>query len=392
MLDKHYKYIVMVMLLCIVFWMTGCNYFISNDAIETFSQEKAIETFYGEGILKTYVDNELVKKGIVKEWKGKNGRYHNEVKVMVDREFYEQNYTDEITEEMLDGDKVILTEQDTVTDKELIIYIPYKDLYWIKSMSLVAEVTDDIRVGIDSILFSGTLKEYVMEWISFYEKDYILTIEEDVRMNNYMTQHIIAIPKDKKLAEKHEIWVDQNTWLTVKEVVKSGNVTNEFEYVKYELNSKIDEEIFEVEIPTDAQIEYVYDNLEKLNKIVTLEEAIELFGKPIFYLEEKSMQLLDSRYIESIDEQYGRVELTYMTPEGNKFIIRSSPSSPLYEKLHLDYEHIDIQGIKANYIETSSTKNIEFIAQDIICSVYIENNEMSKEQLIEIANNLKLKT
>lgn len=392
MLVKYYKNIVMGMLgLCTLFYTTGCDSFISQNAMEILNQEEVVETFYGEGIQKIYMDHELVQEATSKEWKGKKGQYHNEVELRLDRDFYNQNYTDEVTEEMLQGDKVVLTEQDTVTDKELIVYLPYKNLYCIKSMSLVAKVSDDIRVGIDSILFLGSLKEYVMELIDAYEKEYVLTIEEDVRVNNYLTQHIIATPKDKSSQERYEIWVDQNTWLIVKEIAQMGNVVSEFEYIEYELNSKIDEEVFKVNIPANANVEYVYDNLEKLNQVVTLDGAITLLGMPIFYLEEEDVDLVDTRYIESIDEEYGRVELTYVTQGGNKFIIRNSPSSPLYEKIQLGYEQIEVRGIKANYIETSSIKNIEFIDQGIICSVYIENGEMTKEELVNIVNHLKLR-
>ncbi len=380
-----------IVLLCVLIYITGCREIISEDIMEVFDQEEAVETFYGEGILKIYMDNELVQEGIQKEWKGRNGKYHNEVELRTKRPFFEENYTYEIVDEMIDGDMIRLIEEDTVTDKELIVHLPFENLYCIKSMSLVAEVTDDIRVGIDGILFSGTLKEYVMECISALEKDYKLSMEDDVRINNYLTQHIIAIPKDEKSEDRYEIWVDQNTWLVVKEVAKSGNITSEFEYSHYELNSKIDNKIFEVNIPPDAKVEYIYDNLESLNQVVTLEGARKLLGMPIFYLEQEDIELMDLRYIESIDEQYGRVELTYRTKDGNKFIVRNSPSSPLYEKLNLGYEQVEVRGIQADYIETSSTKSIEFINQGVICSVYIENSEMTKECLIDIVNSLKIK-
>ena len=59
-------------------------------------------------------------------------------------------------EEILFGDKVRVVEQDTFSNKKMIVYIPHMNLYWIKDMSLEAEVSDNIRVGIDSILFSGS--------------------------------------------------------------------------------------------------------------------------------------------------------------------------------------------------------------------------------------------
>ncbi|MBP3888359.1 MAG: hypothetical protein J6F30_12070 [Cellulosilyticum sp.] len=392
MVRKYYKkFRSGIFIFGILLGTTGCGDFISSSMIEVINQEVIVETFYGEGIYKTYIDNEFVKEEISKEWKGKNGKYHNDIEIRVDKEFYDEESAYKITEEMVQGDYIVVRELDTVTDKELIAYLPYQNLYCIKSMSLVAEVTDDIRVGIDAILFSGSLKEYVMELINVYEKDYVLTMEENVRLNNYMTQHIIAIPKDKSIDERYEFWIDQSNWLIVKEFAKKGNVTEEFEYTKYELNSRIDESVFEVDIPSDANIEYIYDNLEKLNQVVTLDEAVALFGKPVFYLDKEGLELEDLRYIELASAQYGQINLIYTTEDGNKVTVKNSLSSPLYEKLKLGYEQVRVRGVSANYIENNGRKNIEFIDDGVICSVYVENSEMSKDKLIEIVNHLKIK-
>lgn len=369
---------------------TGCGYFISPTVMEVLNRNEQVETFYGEGIEKSYVNGELVQELVFKEWKGKNEKYHSKAQVRTEKNFFEQLSDEEITDEMLEDGFVIQTEEDTFNDTQLIAYLPYKNQYCIKDMSLAAEVTDNVRTGISKVLEEGSLKDYVMNLINTYEEEYALTIENDVRINNYLTQHITAVPKDKNKDEQYEFWVDQNSWLIVRQVERQGDLIIKSEYTKFELNPKIDESLFEVSIPEDAEIEYINDNLEKKNEKVTISEAIRCLDSPIFCLEGQSgVRLIEVHYIEAIDERYGRVELTYMTDSGDEFIIRNSPSSKLYEKLELGYEKINVRGIKGSYIETGGIKVIEFIDQNIICDVYIKNSEMSKEELIELANRLQ---
>ena len=391
MQERYQRHIIIVILaMSTIIHTTGCGYFISPTVMEVLNRNEQVETFYGEGIEKSYVNGELVQELVFKEWKGKNEKYHSKAQVRTEKNFFEQLSDEEITDEMLEDGFVIQTEEDTFNDTQLIAYLPYKNQYCIKDMSLAAEVTDNVRTGISKVLEEGSLKDYVMNLINTYEEEYALTIENDVRINNYLTQHITAVPKDKNKDEQYEFWVDQNSWLIVRQVERQGDLIIKSEYTKFELNPKIDESLFEVSIPEDAEIEYINDNLEKKNEKVTISEAIRCLDSPIFCLEGQSgVRLIEVHYIEAIDERYGRVELTYMTDSGDEFIIRNSPSSKLYEKLELGYEKINVRGIKGSYIETGGIKVIEFIDQNIICDVYIKNSEMSKEELIELANRLQ---
>lgn len=60
---------------------------------------------------KVYIDNEFVKEEISKEWKGKNGKYHNDIEIRVDKEFYDEESAYKITEEMV---------QDYIVVRELV--------------------------------------------------------------------------------------------------------------------------------------------------------------------------------------------------------------------------------------------------------------------------------
>lgn len=380
-----------VMACGIVVQATGCNYLASPTIIEVLTEEKKVDTFYGEGIGRLYIDNKLVQDIAFKEWKGLGKNYCVHATYKTEKTFFEEYYEEEITPDMLDGDIVTISEQDVFNDSELIIYLPYKNQYCIKSMSLVDEVTGELRNGVINDLKNGSLRDYVMETVNELEENYELSIEDDQKVNGYLTQHIIAVPKNKSMNEQYELWIDQSTWMIVKEKQISGNYTYESEYTKFQLNAKVDENLFKMTIPKDAEIEYLDNNLEKTNEKVTLDEAVVKLGAPIFYLEEGEADLIEAHYIESVDSRYGRVELTYHTHEGNEFMVRSSPSSILYEKLNLGYEKVKIGNVEGNYVDVGSVKYVEFIVEGSICDVYSKNSNLGKEALIELARKVKIK-
>lgn len=376
----------------IVSSVVGCNYFEVVHVFEPLSEEDEIYTFYGEGRQRVYLDGKLVQDTEFKEWKGTGKKYHSEADVELDKDFFEQCYGEAPSDELLEGDIVRINEEDTYNDEQLIVYEPYKNQYSIKTTSLVDEVNPSVLLGINRALSTGGLKDYATTVINTLAKDYNLTIEDNVRINGRQTQHITAISKELGEKEVQEIWIDQNTWLISRERIQQGNYSCEFEYLDFEFNPRVDEDIFKVEIPHDANVVYLDNNLEKINEEVTLEEAVKRLGIPIFHLEEKEgISLVSAKYIETISAIYGRVDLTYKTEEGKEVIVQNSPSSVLYEELDLGYEKIVVQGQEAIYREIGSMKFIEFSDEDTICDIYIKNSQMSKKELIQLANRLVLK-
>lgn len=381
-----------LLLVGVVNSLTGCGYFQAVDVFQLVPEEKEIYTFYGEGREKSYLNDKLVQDIIFKEWKGTGKKYHSEADIEVDKNFYEQYFGEAPAEELIDGNIVRMNQRDTYNENEFIIHEPYKNQYSIKNTSLVDDVNPSVLIGINRALSAGGLKDYAMLVITNLAKEYDLKIKDNVKINGRQTQHITAISKELGEKEIQEIWIDQNTWLIVKERVQQGNYSVEFEYVDFRINPRIDEDMFEVEIPTNANVEYLHHNLERTNEEVTLEQAVKRLGIPIFYLEEnQDISLISVRYIETMNTLDRRVDLTYRIRGDKEIIVQNSPSSVFYEKLDLGYEKIIIQGKEAMYCEIGSMKLIEFVDNNVICDLYVKNSEISRQELIELANQLILK-
>lgn len=377
------------MLLIGIFMLTtGCTKSIYPNIIETFKEEERVETFYGEGVTTIYLNGELLEKQEWKQWKGKGKQYRINADIITKEKYFEDNYTSD----MLHHGYVNYSVENILTDQQFILYLPYKDSYFISNRSSGYQMSDEIQLGMEQVLSTGSLQDHVMEIISDYEKDYLLTIEDDVKVNNYLTQHIIAVSKTNGETDKTEFWVNQDNWGIIKSITVQGNTRVECEYTKFEINTKVSDKLFEVDISEDAEIEYINSNLERTNEKVSLEEAVERFGAPVFYLEEEGIEIKEVHYIENVSSEYGYVELTYITEDGNELIVQNSPSSPLYECIEFNYNTVEVRGKKAIYVETETNKIIEFIENGIICDVYIRNSYLTKEALINFTNKLKVKT
>lgn len=391
-MKKKYFKITEVGFICLILvYLTGCSYFKTINIIDTFSEEDEIYTFYGKATFRSYIEERCVQNISFTEWKGTGKKYHSEAAGTMDKDFYEEYYSQEPPPDLVSGDRVKTKEEDTYDDNRLIIYLPYENKYSIKEVTLADEVSPIVLIGINQALNAGGLKDYANVRISELAKDYTLEMEDNVKINGRMTQHITAVSKTVGENEIQEVWIDQDTWFILKERIRSGNYTEEFEYLDFKFNPKIDTQIFDVDIPEDANIIYLDSDLAKVNEEITLEEAPKRLGTPIFYLEDEDSKLTSAKYIEQIEDDYGWVQLTYKLTDGREVIVESSPYYNAYAQINLGYERVKVQGQEALYQVQNESKCIEFVKGQTICDIYIKNTEMSKNELVQIANRLKIK-
>ena len=355
---------------------------------DAFIQEEEIETFYGRYIVRNYIDGELYSKLNGQEWKGKGKKYFCKSYSRVKKEYADIGYTDE----MLDGDFVVFDEEDTIIENQLIGYTSYMNKYYIKDLTLENEIKDEISgLGINRALQTGYLKDYAMELISSYDKDYILDIENDIKMNGQLTQHVIATSKKKGNLDRFEIWIDQDTWMVVKKLRAQGNVISIREYTEFQLNPIISEKRFEVNIPQDAQVVRINDGIQEVNEEITLEQATEKLGTSVYYLEQSDkLTLSEVHYIVEPGRTYGRVEITYILNDGSKIIVETIADVKSYTQDDSEMDTIWVKGHKAKYTENDQLQRISFNDEACSCKIYTQNSSMSKVDFIKLMNELQV--
>ncbi len=374
-------------LLVILSLLTGCGNWAVDDVMETFIEtDELVTSFYGEGISSQYLDDELLFEYNFKEWKGEGQDYRIEFKAYIS-----DKYKKELNSELAKGDYEATEEIDVYHDNQIIAYVPDTDIYHIKPISLADEVDPAILDGINRVIYYGGPKEYALKTISDISKTHEVFIEDNKNLNGYTTQHLIAKPKAGNEAKGYvELWIDQDSWMIVKEKYVIGNLTNISEYQYFEINKKVDPNKFIMEIPQDAKVVRLSENLEKVKKEVSLEEAVQLLQVPVMHLEENNFTKLKSaNYIEVSNELYAKIELIYLV-EGKEVLVESRPASSLQESLDFGYEKVRINDVEGIYVEKGAMKIIEFVKGKTLCDIYVKNSSLTKEELIYWAKKLKV--
>ncbi len=390
MYKRRWNRKIAVLMVCgLLITTSGCSLLSSEGIVEAMVQEDLeVNTFYGEAYIRQYYDEELLYTLSYKEWKGSENKYRAEYKTVVT-----DSYKAAVDNGLMKGDIESEEEIDITNGDQLIAYVPAKETYYIKPISLADEVAPAIVQGINQVLRAGSLKEYALELIDEVSKSHDVTIKDNVKCGNYTTQHIVAVPKEGKVGEATiEAWIDQNSWMVVKTKSSAGKLITEQEYKTFTINPTIDEEKFIMVIPEGAKVVKLDENLDIVNEQVSLEEAVSKLKVPIFYIgDEKLATMKEARYIETSNQLYARVEITYVTPEGKEFIVQNMPSNKFQENLDLGLEKVKLNNIEGIYVEQAPMKIIEFNKEGTLCDIYIKNSEMSKEELVELAKALEIK-
>ncbi|MDX8047298.1 hypothetical protein SH601_15110 [Gracilibacillus sp. S3-1-1] len=207
----------------------------------------------------------------------------------------------------------------------------------------------------------------------------------DEEINGFDTYHIKAIPKeDDMLRGEEEYWVDKENWFVIRTLSKSGDVTVEYTVTELEMNPSFDEETFTMDIPDGVNIEPIDDKYAP--EETTLAALVELYGQPVLTSEDYDLAKIDKLDMDSFDRTEANQEFT---KDGvSQFILTSFEVSD--EDLPVDLaadKELEVRDVKAIYID-DVIKNLMWDEEGIRYSILANNEELTKEDLVEIAENL----
>lgn len=370
----------------------GCSTYFVQDVVEAVAHSEKIETFYGKGVQAEYVGDELVQSIDFTEWKGHNGNYRTDTVNRIQKDYYKEVFNTQVDDTKVQEDTIRLETQYIYNDKEVVIYYPESNECIIRNVNLEDNVQESMMQGVNSLIVNGSAREYTMSLISELNHRYDVTIEDDIKLNDRYTQHLIAVAREKgDDAERKEYWIDQQNWLIVKMVEYQGNYKMEFGYTEYQINSHISEEHFNTDFKENTKVEYIGPNLELEKEELTLEEAKNKFNRPIYYIQENEKIKSESiKYIQTMTRPNGIIELVYTVNGTKKVIIENERTYQIDENLDLGYERININGQEARYHEIDGQKYVQLTASETTCNIYVKNSEITKEELIDIASQVVL--
>lgn len=366
--------------------MTGCGSSISQQIMDTFIEDEYICSFYGKGVQVECVDGMPIQTTEFTEWKDGNSNYRIDVTSSLERNYYKVFSGNDTEKESESIDIRYIYKDD-----KLQIYYPEKNEYLVKNITLIDATQSLMKQGINTLTVDDSAKTYTMSIISRINQDYDVEIEDDVKLNGVKTQHVIAIPKDQKnFNEKLEIWIDQSTWLIIKEHEEVGNYMFDYEYLEYKINPSIGKKTFDMTVKEGATEGQLGPKLERVDKAIPVKEAPSYLEGAVYYLPQgEKLALVSCKYIEYYNLAKGIVTFTYHTASGREILVENRPPDKIYNQIDIGYEKLAINGVNCQYYENESGKAIRILSDDVICEISVRNSEITKNELIAYTKLLK---
>lgn len=175
-------------------------------------------------------------------------------------------------------------------------------------------------------MMQPSLKEQVISIYNMIKDTHEITFGEDAEVAGHDTYHLIAKAKEKDtLFGDMEFWIDKKTWMPLKSVTTSGDMTSTTEYTKYEPNAKIKDTVFVFELPDGVELK---QETIGLPSNITLDEAKVKHGS-ILILPEETGYTIDS--IEDMHaEDTKEISINYVKDDTLQFSISIfKPIEPL---------------------------------------------------------------
>lgn len=214
-----------------------------------------------------------------------------------------------------------------VTDSNGVTSIAVNDGKQLISYTSTEKTATAFDLGTDiEGMMQPSLKDQIINIYNMIKDTHDITFGDDTKIAGHDTYHLIAKSKEKDtLFGDMEFWIDKKTWMPLKSITTSADITSTTEYTKYEPNAKIEDSVFEFELPEGVELQQ--EKLE-LPTNISLEEA-KLKHSSFLILPESTGYTIDT--IEDMNvEETNEISINYVKDDALQFSISIfKPLEPL---------------------------------------------------------------
>lgn len=210
--------------------------------------------------------------------------------------------------------------------------------------------------------------------------------EEKIAGRN--TYKVVAKAKNADtLMGDMEVWIDKKTWLTLKTVTNSAGSKMVTEYTKIDIDKKIDEAQFTLDIPDDVKIEEI---TAQEPEAVTLDVVKEQLGEFLMVPEGNGVALTTIQDMKV--EERPEFSLEYQKDEQPAFSVSVFKMTGSYTEFGgvQDEKPIEVRGKQGTYMELGEFLTISWQEKGYQYNIIRENPELSKEDLVAYANQMTI--
>jgi outer membrane lipoprotein-sorting protein len=338
--------------------LTGCTESMTASAEEIVTQVlesgDEFKPYYGKALLKTYEGEKETGKAAIEEFVNAEGMR-----------------------------KIITTD---LSNKGAAAYA-LNDGKKITSYEEGSDVAYQLDISNEKLPASMTQKEQLTALLEGIKDTHTYELAGEEKILGMDTYHLKIKAKEKgAIIGDMELWVDQKSWLILKSIVYSGDVRSEMVYEEITFSPKFEKDTFTLDLPANAEIKNMEDEF-KL-ETGTVEDAEKMLGEPFLVFDEKDVQL-DKVEWQELKGEINRTELSLQyKKDGAPAFTYSVFKKPVGGDIELKGSDYKVRGQMAEYWK--EINSITWDENGLRYSIIIEHPEFKMEEVIKMAENMKL--
>ena len=358
------KVVIRIMMAGMAIGLFGCSFEesqFSPEQVITNALEETTEvaSFYGESEM-TFSENGEKEHSLMKEWRSSDGKIRIET---------EDQNSGESSIVINDGNKI--------------------------TMYLVEENQAIITEMLEEDFFTQpSPKEQTKMMLTMVENTHTVSIEGEEKVANRMTYHLVAKANEENtLLGDMEMWIDKENWVALKTISITGDSKLEMAYTKIDFNREIPLDIFTLDLPENVEIQNMAD-LSNTTE-VTLEEALENVGKPLFYFSEKEGREIAKVEMDELKGELARIEISLAyEKEGLPLLTLSIFESPANlddgDIAFSDEETIEIREGKGTITDMENFRTLLWQEEGLTYSIILYDPALTFEALVDWTEDMEL--
>ena len=242
----------------------------------------------------------------------------------------------------------------------------------------------------DELHFSS--KERVEELLDSIRDTHSIERKAEEKIAGRETIHLVAEKNkgEKSLYGRQEMWIDKENWLLLKTIFNTGDSKITIEYTTLEMEPKMDDTVFQLDVPDDVMIETFDDVIEEK---ITLEDGIKRLGSPFMYFKDQDGLILEEITTYEIADD-PMIELTYNfdgLPYMDLSVMLIEEDMVGEEDFEEDEiaEAISIRGKEGEYIDFDDMKMLTWEEGLFAYTITFINPNMTLEEVKALVNEME---
>lgn len=229
-------------------------------------------------------------------------------------------------------------------------------------------------------MMQPSLKDQIVNIYNMIKDTHEITFGNNAKIAGHDTYHLIAKTKEKDtLFGDMEFWIEKKTWMPLKSITTSAGMTSTTEYTKYEPNAKIEDSIFEFELPEGVELQQ--EKIE-LPVNITLEEAKAKLGS-FLILPESTGYTFDS--IEDMNvAETNEISINYVKDDTLQFSI--SIFKPLEPLTNIE-QPITVRGFEGE-TDNLGFPFLQWEENGLRYNVLFENLDLTYDDFVKLAEEM----